>query len=97
LSAVVVTQITELLATNEQLRSELTEIGSALGSLTGCRRGRGRRGAAALALPEATPGRTRKPITNPEVLARPNAALVKARAARAERLAAARAAASGEE
>src|SRR5215469_1178659 len=102
----VVTQITQLVAANEslklenarlqalneQLRSELTEIGSALGSLTGGgRRGRGRRGAAALALPDAKPRRKRKPITDPEVLARRSAALVKARAARAERLAAARA------
>ena len=101
----VVTQITQLVAANEQLqranreltdenqrlRSELTEIGSALGSLTGGRRGRGRRGAAALALPEAKPRRQRKPITDPEVLARRSAALVKARAARAEKLAAARA------
>ena len=101
----VVTQITQLVAANEQLqranrelteenqrlRSELTQIGSALGSLTGGRRGRGRRGAAALALPEAKPRRTRKPITDPEVLARRSAALAKARAARAEKLAAARA------
>jgi hypothetical protein len=100
----VVTQITQLVAANEtlqranrelteenqQLRSEMTQIGSALGSLTDGRRGRGRRGAAALALPEAKPRRTRKPITDPDVLARRAAALVKARAARAERLAAAR-------
>src|SRR5215831_16283581 len=102
----VVTQITQLVAANEQLqranrelseenqrlRSELTEIGSALGSLTGGGRGRGRRGAAVLALPEAKPRRQRKPITDPEVLARRSAALAKARAARAEKLAAARAA-----
>jgi hypothetical protein len=101
----VVTQITQLVAANEnlkvenaklqalneQLRGELTAIGSALGSLTGGRRGRSGRGGAALALPEATPRRKRKPITDPEVLARRAAALVKARAARAERLAAARA------
>jgi hypothetical protein len=103
----VVTQITQLVAANEtlqranrelteenqRLRAELTQIGSALGSLTGGRRGRGRRGTAAavaLALPEAKPRRTRKPITDPEVLARRNAALAKARAARAEKLAAAR-------
>jgi hypothetical protein len=99
----VVTQITQLVAANErlkqenatlqalneQLRREMTQIGSALGSLTGGRRGRGR-GAAALALPEAKPRRTRKPITDPEVLARRSAALAKARAARAEKLAAAR-------
>jgi hypothetical protein len=105
----VVTQITQLVAANEtlqranreltdenqRLRAELTQIASALGSLTGGRRGRGRRGGAAavaLALPEAKPRRTRKPITDPEVLARRNAALAKARAARAEKLAAARAA-----
>jgi hypothetical protein len=101
----VVTQITQLVAANEtlqrtnreitdenqRLRSELTQIGAALGSLTGGRRGRGRRGAAALALPEAKPRRTRKPITDPEVLAKRGAALAKARAARAEKLAAARA------
>ena len=101
----VVTQITQLVAANEslklenatlqalneQLRGELTAIGSALGSLTGGRRGRGR-GAAPLALTGAKPKRTRKPITDPEVLARRSAALAKARAARAEKLAAARAA-----
>src|SRR5215469_18886948 len=104
----VVTQITELVAANEtlqrenrelteqneRLRSELTQIGSALGSLTGARRGRGRRGAAvaALALPGVKPRQKRRPITDPEILARRNAALAKARAARAEKLAAARAA-----
>jgi hypothetical protein len=100
----VVTQITQLVAANErlklenatlqalneQLRGELTQIGSALGTLTGGRRGRGRRGGAGLALPEAKPRRTRKPITDPEVLSRRSAALAKARAARAEKLAAAR-------
>jgi hypothetical protein len=100
----VVTQITELVAANEtlqrankelteenqRLRNELTQIGSALGSLTGARRGRGRRAAAALTLAEVKPRRQRKPITDPEVLARRNAALAKARAARAEKLAAAR-------
>src|SRR5215472_13362006 len=89
----VVTQITQLVAANEQLqrtnrdlteenqrlRDELTAIGSALGSLTGGRRGRGRGGSAALALPEARPRRQRRPITDPEVLARRNAALAKAR------------------
>ena len=101
----VVTQITQLIAANDQLQranrelteenqrllSELTAIGSALGSLTDGRRGRGGRGAAVVALPEAKPRQKRKPITDPEVLARRAAALVKARAARAERLAAARA------
>jgi hypothetical protein len=79
----VVTQITQLVAANEQLqranrelteenerlRNELTQIGAALGRLTSGRRGRGRRGAATLALPEAKPRRQRKPITDPEVLA----------------------------
>ena len=107
----VVTQITQLVAANEQLqranrelteenerlRGELTAIGSALGNLTGGRRGRGRAAAAPLALPDAKPRRQRRPITDPEVLARRNAALAKARAARAEKLAAARAsAASGD-
>ena len=85
----------ELTEENQRLRAELTQIGSALGILTAGRRGRGRRGApaaVALALPDAKPRRTRKPITDPEVLARRNAALAKARAARAEKLAAARAA-----
>jgi hypothetical protein len=103
----VVTQITQLVAAdeslklesaklqalNEQPRSELLQIGSALGSLTGGgRRGRGGRGAATLALPDAKPRQKRRPITDPEILARRNAALAKARAARAEKLAAARAA-----
>ena len=77
---------------NQRLRSELTEIGSALGRLTVQRGRRGRRGAEPLALTEAKPRRTRRPITDPEVLAKRNQALAKARAARAERLAAARAA-----
>jgi len=105
-TALVVTQITQLVQANEalqrankeltdenqRLRSELTEIGSALGRLTGAPGGRRRRGAAALGLPEAPVRRKRKPVTDPEVLAKRNEALVKARAARAERLAAARAA-----
>jgi len=82
----------ELTDENHRLRSELTEIGSALGRLTGARGRRGRRGAEPLVLTEAKPRRTRRPITDPEVLARRNQALAKARAARAERLAAARAA-----
>ena len=82
----------ELTDENQRLRSELTEIGSALGRLTGPRGRRGRRGAEPLVLTEAKPRRTRRPITDPEVLARRNQALAKARAARAERLAAARAA-----
>ena len=100
----VVTQITQLVAANEQLqrankelaeenarlRSELTQIGSALGSVTGGRRGRGRPGASAFALPETKARRQRRPITDPEVLAKRSTALVKARAARAEKLAAAK-------
>jgi hypothetical protein len=102
----VVTQITQLVQANEtlqranrelteenqRLRNELTKIVSALGPLTRAPAGRLGRGAAALALPEAKPRRQRRPITDPEVLAKRNAALAKARAARAERLAAARAA-----
>ena len=100
----VVTQIMQLVAANEalqrenrelaeanvRLRAELTEIASALGSLTGAPKGRGRRGAAAFALPEAKPRQTRKRITDPEQLERRRAALAKARAARSEKLAAAR-------
>ena len=83
----------ELTEENQRLRAELTEIGSALGRLTTAPRGRrGRRGAEPLMLTtEVKPRRTRRPITDPEVLARRNQALAKARAARAERLAAARA------
>lgn len=108
-TAAVVTQITQLVAANEalqrqnreladdnnRLRGELAEIGSALGRLTVAPRGR-RRGAAAVTLPEATSRRRRKPITDPEILAKRAQALMKARAARAEKLAAAKAeAASG--
>jgi hypothetical protein len=85
-----VTQITQVVAANEQvqrtnrelteenqrLRGELTAIGSALGSLAGARRRRGRGTAAALALPKAKPRRQQRPITDPAVLARRNAALV---------------------
>lgn len=83
----------ELTEENLRLRGELTEIGSALGRLTGAPRGRrGRRGSEPLLLAEVKPRRQRRPITDPEVLAKRNQALAKARAARAERLAAARAA-----
>jgi len=80
----------ELAEANVRLRAELTEIGSALGRLTSSPKGRGRRGAAAFALPEAKPRQTRKRITDPEQLERRRAALAKARAARSEKLAAAR-------
>lgn len=70
----------ELLALNEQLRAQLDQIGSALGSLTGGRGRRGRRGAQAAVLVEAKPKRTRKPITDPAQLERRRQALAKARA-----------------
>src|SRR5215469_12153402 len=83
-TALVVTQITQLVQANEtlqrankelteenqRLRNELTEIGSALGRITGAPAGRRGRGAEALALPEAKPRRQRRPITDPEVLAK---------------------------
>ena len=85
----------ELTAENQRLRAELLEIGSALGRLTGPSRGRGRRGAVApLLVPEVKPRRQRRPITDPEVLERRRQALAKARAARSEKLAAAREAAA---
>jgi hypothetical protein len=94
----VVSQVTQLVATNEalqrqnrelaeenrRLRDQLSEIGSALGRLTGGTRA-----------PAARPRRERKPITDPEALERRRQALIKARAARAEKLAAAKAAGTG--
>jgi hypothetical protein len=85
----------ELLTANERLRRELAEIGSALGSLTGGPRRRGRRGAELAVLAEAKPKRQRRPITDPELLERRRQALAKARAARAEKLAAAKEGANG--
>jgi hypothetical protein len=96
----ILTQITNLVAAvetlrrenqrltedNERLRAQLAEIGSALGRSAGGRRGRG---AAAAVAPDGAP-RQRRPITDPDALERRRAALVKARAARAEKLAAAR-------
>lgn len=88
----------ELVEENQRLRTELTQIGSALGRLTGgggsARGRRGRRGAEfpLTVAPDARPRRQRKPITDPEALERRKQALVRARAVRAERLAAARAA-----
>ncbi|HSR25335.1 MAG TPA: hypothetical protein VLW53_17400 [Candidatus Eisenbacteria bacterium] len=70
----------ELTQENRRLRDQLSEIGSALGRLTGGTRGE----------PAAKPRRERRPITDPEALERRRQALVKARAARAEKLAAAR-------
>ena len=82
----------ELLALNEGLRAQLLQIGSALGRLTGGPRRRGRRGAEMAVLAETKPKGQRKPITDPEQLERRRQALAKARAARAEKLAAAKAA-----
>jgi hypothetical protein len=80
----------ELLAVNEQLRAQLLEIGTALGRLTGVRARRGRRGAELTVVAEAKPKRQRRPITDPDALERRRQALAKARAARAEKRAAAR-------
>ena len=78
----------ELLAVNEQLRAHLAEIGSTLGRLTGGPRRRGRRAAEPFSVvAEAKPKRTRKPITDPVQIERRGAALAKARAVRAEKLA----------
>jgi hypothetical protein len=86
----------ELLALNEQLRAQLDQIGTALGGLTNGSRRRGGRGAVQpFSLAEAKPKRTRKPITDPAQIERRRAALAKARAARAEKLAAARESAAG--
>jgi len=83
----------ELRSEVERLKGELMEIGAALGRLSGGpRSGRGRRGAAltTVTVAEAKPKRQRKPITDPEQLERRRSALAKARAARAEKLAAGR-------
>ena len=87
----------ELTEQNQSLRTQLLEIGSALGRLTTPGRGRrGRRGVTDLvaAVMEAKPRRQRKPITDPEALERRKQALAKARAVRAEKLASARAGAA---
>jgi len=78
-----------LLASNERLRAEFAEIGATLGRLTGGQR-RGRGAVQPFTLADAKPKRTRKPITDPEQLERRRQALAKARAARAEKIAAAR-------
>jgi len=88
----------ELRSEVERLTTELMEIGATLSRLSGGPRGgRGRRGTAlsTLTVAEAKPKRQRKPITDPEQLERRRAALAKARAARAEKLAAARVAGGG--
>ena len=87
-------EVRDLTAENARLRSQLQEIGSALGQLTGGRRGaRGRRAVTLIVAAETKPKRQRKPITDPEQLERRRQALAKARAARSEKLAAAKAAA----
>ncbi len=80
----------ELSAENEHLRAQLREIGVALGQLNGGRRGGGSR-LAAVAVSVPQPKRQRKPITDPVVLEKRRVALAKARAVRAEKLAATRA------
>src|SRR2546421_3099189 len=55
----------ELLAANQRLRAELTEIGSTLGRLTGGPRRRGRGTAQPFVLAEPKPRRQRQPITDP--------------------------------
>jgi len=80
----------ELLALNAQLQAQLQEIGSTLGRLTGGPRRRGRGAAQPFVLAEPKPRRQRKPITDPAQLERRRQALAKARAARAEKIAAAR-------
>ena len=85
-----------LLAFNEQLRVQLAEIGTKLCRLTGGPRRRGRGAAQPVVLTEPRPKRTRKPITDPAQIERRRAALVKARAARAEKLTAAREEAAAE-
>ncbi len=109
-SRTVVTQITQLVTANEtlqrenqelraetdRLRAELRDIGNALGRLTGgSGRGRSRRAVALVGEPQQ-PKRQRRPITDPAQLERRKQALAKARAARAEKLAAARAAAGSQ-
>jgi hypothetical protein len=84
-------EVARLRTDNEHLRGQLNEIGSALGRLGGRR---GRRGPIAAPTGTAAPRRRRRPITDPELLEKRRQALVRARAARAERLAAARAAAA---
>jgi|ERR1041385_2748875 hypothetical protein len=81
----------DLLAANARLQSQLAEIGSALGSLTNGTRRRGRGAVQQFPLADTKPRRARKPITDPAQMERRRAALTKARAARAEKLAAARA------
>ncbi|HKF77307.1 MAG TPA: hypothetical protein VKF59_14290 [Candidatus Dormibacteraeota bacterium] len=85
-------QVRELQAENDSLSAQLREIGDALGRVTGGPR-RSARGRAVEAAAEPQ-RRQRRPITDPAMLERRRQALAKARAARSEKLAAARAAAS---
>lgn len=82
----------ELQGENERLKAQLREIGDALNVLTGSPRQRRGRRAAEVLVQSAPPRRTRKPITDPVILEKRRQALARARAARAEKLAAARAA-----
>src|SRR5437879_1753674 len=84
-------EVADLRTENAHLSGQLNEIGSALGRLSSGRRSR--RGPAASPT-AAAPPRKRKPITDPVVLEKRRQALALARAARAERLAVARAAAT---
>jgi len=85
-------QVATLTADLEAIRSALGRVGTQ--AAAGGRGGRRSAGSATLVAPPPE-RRKRRPITDPEILARRNAALAKARAARAERLAAARAAEQG--
>jgi hypothetical protein len=88
----------ELAAENAELQAQLREISMALGRLTGAgQRRRGRLTPDTAADGAERPRRKRKPITDPEVLEKRRQALAKARAARAERLAARRAEGAGAE
>ncbi len=87
-------EVKDLASENVRLKAQLREIGDALGRLTGGpSRGRGRARATTEVVVAEPKRRQRKPITDPEVLEKRKQALAKARAARAEKLAAARAAA----
>jgi len=89
----------DLKVENANLKAQLEAINSALSRVGAQTVAVGRRRGRNATLPLAAPvseKRKRRPITDPEILAKRNAALAKARAARAERLARARAAEQGE-
>src|SRR5262249_49747359 len=75
-----------LRAVNEGLRAQLGEIGEVLGRMAGGRRSRRSPVSTAATAPARN---ARKPITDPAVIEKRRQALVRARAARAERIAAA--------